>query len=181
MPAMTAEMWLIVVVRVVGSLPVLRWPFYGALFAIAMDQVDLLLIQSVDLGGVDDYQTLDKFLDQAYMLTFLIVALRWEGYERGVSIGLYAFRFVGFVAFEITQQRTVLLFFPNLFELWFVLIAARYEFHLERRLVGRNLVRVSLALAALKIAQELAIHHFAVFDGFTMREAVEAIWDFVTP
>jgi hypothetical protein len=178
---MTAEAWLIAVVRILSALPVLRWPFYGALFAIAMDQVDLLIIQTVDLGGVNDYQTLDKFLDQSYLLTFLIVALRWDGYERNVSIGLYAFRFIGFVAFEVTQQRTVLLFFPNFFELWFVLIAARGQFHLEEKLQGRVLLKVALAIAALKIAQELAIHHFAVFDGFTMREAVEAIWDFVTP
>jgi hypothetical protein len=178
---MTSEAWLVAAVRIACALPVLRWPFYGALFAIAMDQADLLIIQNVDLGGVDDYQTLDKFLDQAYMLTFLIVALRWDGYERDVSVGLYAFRFAGFVAFEVTQQRTVLLFFPNFFELWFVLIAARYQFHLEDRLQGRVLLRAALAIAALKIAQELAIHHFAVFDGFTMRDAVEAIWDFVTP
>lgn len=178
---MTAETWLVVALRIAAALPVLRWPFYGALFAIVMDQADLLLIQTVDLGGVDDYQTLDKFLDQAYLLSFLIVALRWEGFERNVSIGLYTFRFVGFVAFEVTGQRSVLLFFPNLFELWFVLIAARREFHWQHRLAGRKLLRVALALAALKIAQELAIHHFALFDGFTMREAVEAIWDFVAP
>jgi hypothetical protein len=151
-------MWLIAAVRLLGAIPVLRWPFYGALAAILIDLSDLFIMNLVDLGGVDDYQTFDKYLDQAYMLTFLYVALtRWRGHERSVSAGLYAFRFAGFAAFELTQARSVLLLFPNFFEAWFVLIAARHEFHLEHRLTGRFLV----ALCPV--------------------EAVEAIWDFVTP
>ena len=182
MPAMTTEMWLIVVVRVAGSLPVLRWPFYGALLAIAVDQSDLFIMNLVDLGGVDDYQTFDKYLDQAYLLAFLAVALmRWRGYERGVSAGLYAYRFAGFVAFELTQVRPVLLLFPNFFEPWFVLIAGRHEFHLEQRLAGRRFVYVCAALVSIKLAQEFAVHYLKLLDGFTAVEAVEAVWDFVTP
>jgi hypothetical protein len=171
---MTAEMWLIVVVRVAGSLPVLRWPFYGALLAIVADQLDLLILQTVDLGGVEDYQTLDKLLDQVYLAAFLLVSLRWPGWERTVSLSLYVFRFIGFVAFEVTQERTLLLFFPNFFEVWFVLLAARERFKWEQRLTGRRLIKVGLALAALKIAQELTIHHFAAFDSFTMQDAVDS-------
>jgi hypothetical protein len=177
----TTEMWLIAILRLLASLPVLRWPFYGALVAIAFDQIDLFIMQTIDLGGVTDYQTLDKYLDQAYLFAFLIVALRWDGYERGVSIGLYAFRFIGFVAFELTQARTFLLIFPNFFEPWYLLIAARHEFHLEERLAGRRFLKICLALAALKVGQELLIHHFALLDGFTAVEAVEAVWDFLTP
>ena len=182
MAAMTTEMWLIAVVRLLGALPVLRWPFYGALIAIAVDFSDLFIMNLVDLGGVDHYQTFDKYLDQAYLLTFLVVALtRWRGYERGVAAGLYAYRFAGFVAFELTQARAVLLLFPNFFEPWFVLIAARHEFGLEQRLAGRRLVALCVLLAALKLAQEYAIHRLRLLDGFTAVEAVEAIWDFVTP
>lgn len=179
---MTTEMWLIGIVRIAGSLPVLRWPFYGALLAMAVDQSDLLIMNLVDLGGVDDYQTFDKYLDQVYLLTFLAVALTcWRGHERGISAGLYAYRFAGFVAFELTQARSVLLLFPNFFEPWFVLIAARHEFGLEQRLAGRRFVWLCAALAVLKLTQEFAVHYLKLLDSFTTVEAVEAIWDFVTP
>jgi len=182
MPAMTTEMWLIAAVRIAGSLPVLRWPFYGALLAMAVDQSDLFIMNLVDLGGVNDYQTFDKYLDQVYLLAFLAVALtRWRGYERGVSVGLYAYRFAGFVAFALTRARSVLLLFPNFFEPWFVLIAGRHEFQLEQRLSGRRFVWVCVALAALKLTQEFTVHYLKLLDGFTAVEAVEAVWDFITP
>ncbi len=76
---MTLEVVVISVVRIAGSLPVLRWPLAGGLLAILVDLSDLLLRDTLDLGGVPDYQSLDKWLDQVYMACFLIVALRWQG------------------------------------------------------------------------------------------------------
>jgi hypothetical protein len=178
---MTAEMWLIAVVRLLGALPVLRWPFYGGVFALVVDQVDLFIMNIVDLGGVKGYQRFDKILDQAYLLTFLIVALRWQGYERGVAAGLYAFRFTGFVAFEITKSRGLLLWFPNLFEFWFVFVAARHQFKLDRRFTAPTLGVCVAMLFAIKVFQEYAIHHARWLDGFTAVEAVESIWAWVTP
>jgi hypothetical protein len=177
---MTTEMWIIAVVRIAGSLPVLRWPFYGAILAILVDQSDLFMMNLIDLGGVDDYQTFDKYLDQVYLLCFLIVALRWQGMERNVALALYAYRLVGFVAFEFTESRHVLLLFPNLFEFWFVLIAAKHEFGWDW-LQGRRLAMIAGALVALKMFQEYAIHYERWLDGFTATEAVEAIWDWLVP
>jgi hypothetical protein len=178
---MTAEMWIIAAARLAGSLPVLRWPFYGAILAMLVDQSDLFMMNLIDLGGVRDYQSFDKYLDQAYLLAFLAVALRWQGTERNVAVGLYAYRFAGFLAFEVTQSRGLLLFFPNLFEFWFLFVAGRRQFGLEDRLKGRRLGVILVALAALKFFQEYAIHQERWLDGFTAIEAVEAIWDWVTP
>src|SRR5688572_29474483 len=102
---MTDEMWLIAPVRVLGSLPVLRWPFWRRLRAIAVGQSDLFMMDLLDLGGVRDYQAFDKYLDQVYLLAFLAVALRWRGPKRPVAVALYLYRFAGFVAFELTQER----------------------------------------------------------------------------
>ena len=118
------------------------------------------------------------------------VAWRWQGTERNVALGLYLFRLAGFVAFEVTQSRTLLLFFPNLFESWYLFIAARRQFGLQdamplslRRGAGWNrpLIVILAALTALKLFQEYAIHHQKWLDGFTAVEAVEAIWRFLTP
>ena len=52
------------------------------------------------------------------------MALRWHGVERGIAVALYAYRLVGFAAFELTGAREVLFIFPNVFELWFLVVAA---------------------------------------------------------
>jgi hypothetical protein len=178
---MTTEMWIIAIVRIAGSLPVLRWPFYGALLALLVDQSDLLLMNVLDLGGVRNYQAFDKYLDQVYMAAFLIVSLRWRGHERGVAVGLYLYRLAGFIAFELTQARGLLLFFPNFFESWFLFVAGRRQFDLEETLKGRWMAAVLAPLFALKLFQEYALHEGRWLDGFTTVEALEAIWDFLTP
>ena len=58
------------------------------------------------------------------MLTFLIVALRWQAVPRNIAIALYTYRLAGFITFEITSDRDILLLFPNVFEYWFIFIAA---------------------------------------------------------
>jgi hypothetical protein len=128
---MTEEMWLIAAVRLLGALPVLRWVFAGALIAMAVDQSDLFMMNLIQSGGVSDYQTFDKYLDQAYLLAFLAVALRWQGPVRTVAVALYAYRLAGFFAFELTHERDLLLLFPNFFEYWFVLIAGLKYFRLD--------------------------------------------------
>src|SRR5207244_10879205 len=121
--AMTLEVLVIAAYRILGSLPVLRWPFAGALLSVAVDLFDLLLINLMGFGGIPDYQTLDKYLDQFQLFLFLVVALRrWQGTERNVAVGLYVYRLVGFAAFEVTGQRALLLAFPNVFEFWFIAI-----------------------------------------------------------
>jgi len=178
---MTTEMWIIAAVRLLGALPVLRWPFYGAIVALLVDQSDLFMMNLLHLGGVDDYQTFDKYLDQAYLLTFLSVALRWSGIERNVSIALYVYRLVGFIAFELTESRWLLLAFPNFFEPWFIIIAADHQFGLRFRFSTLQLSAVAAALAVLKVFQEFAIHQQRWLDSFTAVETVEAIWNFLTP
>ena len=125
---MTLEVLVIGLIRIAGSLPVLRWPLAGGLLAIAVDLSDLLLRDVLDLGGIPDYQAFDKWIDQVYLGAFLVVALRWAGPERAIAVGLYLFRLVGFVAFELTGERALLLLFPNVFELWFLCVAAVHRF-----------------------------------------------------
>ena len=198
---MTLEMVIIAIVRIAGSLPVLRWPlaggiiavvrilgaipvlwspFYGGVFALLVDQSDLFLMNLLHLGGVHDYQAFDKYLDQVYLGTFLLVALRWPDPERAVAAGLYAYRLAGFAAFELSGSRTLLLFFPNVFEFWFLLVAAighwRPSFVFTRgRVLGWGAV-----LLICKEFQEYAVHGARWFDGFTAVEAIEAVWGWLT-
>ena len=76
-------------IRVAGSVFVLRWAFVGGLIAVFTDLSDLFLRQAIDLGGLPNYQEWDKWLDQVYIWLFLVVAWRWTGWERNVALGLF--------------------------------------------------------------------------------------------
>ncbi|TMB98375.1 MAG: hypothetical protein E6J38_00120 [Chloroflexi bacterium] len=41
------------------------------------------------IGGIEDYQRLDKVCDLAYMFVFLVVSLRWVGLERSVAVAAW--------------------------------------------------------------------------------------------
>ena len=177
---MTAEAVLILMVRVLGALPVLRWAFAGAVIAIVVDLSDLFIRDLVDLGGIPDYQSFDKWLDQVYMATFLMVALRWRGPPRGVAIALFGYRLIGFGLFEVTGERAVLFAFPNVFEFWFVFVAAVMRWWPGFAFTRRNTVLALGVLLGLKELHEYALHVGRWFDAFDSIEAVEAIWGWVT-
>jgi hypothetical protein len=174
------EMLVIGAVRVLGSLPVLRWAFAGAIIAILVDFSDLFLRNLLELGGVSNYQRFDKVLDLVYMTTFLIVALRWRGLARSIAVALFAFRIVGFVLFEVTESRTVLLLFPNVFEFWFLYVAATLHWRPRHDISPQEAMLVFVPLTALKLFQEYALHQARWLDGFTAVEAVEEIWQWAT-
>ncbi len=177
---MTLEEIIIAIVRILGSLPVLWWPFPGAVLAMLVDLSDLFMMNLIHLGGVRDYQSFDKYMDQVYMATFLIVALRWEPVSRLVAVALYLYRLAGFIAFEVSGQRDLLIFFPNLFEAWFLLIAGMKHFHVNWPRQRPLVLSAGALLFAVKMFQEYALHVGRWLDGFTAVEAVQAIWRFLT-
>ena len=120
--------------RVIGSLFVLRWPFWGAVVAVVCDLGDLLLFNLFAVhggwSGLADYQAFDKWLDQVYLVAFLAVALRdFAPLAKGIAVALYLLRLMGFIAFETgIAPREALLLFPNLFEFWFIAVAFTMRF-----------------------------------------------------
>ncbi len=177
---MTLEVLVIGLIRIAGSLPVLRWPLAGGLLAIVVDLSDLLLRDVLDLGGIPDYQAFDKWIDQVYLGAFLVVALRWAGPERAIAVGLYLFRLVGFVAFELTGERALLLLFPNVFELWFLCVAAVHRF--RPGFVWRPIVTgaVLAVLLAIKEFQEWALHGARLFDSISSLDFIEMVRRWLT-
>src|SRR6185503_16242431 len=152
----------------------LRWPFAGGLFAILTDFSDLFLMNAI--GGIDDYQRLDKLCDLAYMLVFLKVALGWTGLERGVAVGLFAFRMIGEVVFELSGARWTLLVFPNVFEFWFIAVAALHHYRPGTSLSRRDAGVAFVLLLLGKEAQEYFLHFDRFLDNFTAFDAVTGIW-----
>ena len=177
---MALEQLIIAVARIAGSLPVLRWAFFGALLAIVVDFSDLFMMNLIDFGEVWDYQTFDKWIDQVYMLTFLWVAVRqWDGPGRTIAVLLFAFRAIGFVAFEFTGDRWVLFLFPNVFEFWFVAIAAQRHWWPDYEFTAKRIFIWLLVCTALKLTQEYILHVWQVLDNYTAIGVVTAWWEFL--
>ena len=177
---MTVEVLVIGAFRVLGSLPVLRWPLAGGLLAIVVDLSDLLLRDVLDLGGIPDYQAFDKWADQVYLAAFLVVALRWTGPERTVAVALYAYRLVGFVAFELTSERALLLVFPNVFEPWFLTVAVIHRFRPAFAWRPATTVPALALLTVIKEAQEWALHGARLFDGISSLEFLDRVRRWLT-
>ena len=171
---MTWQVAVFVAYRVAVSLPTLRWPFAGALIAIVGDFCDLFLMDAI--GGIADYQRLDKLCDLVYLAIFLIVALRWRDLERGIALALFAYRMIGEAVFELTGERTVLLIFPNVFEFWFVALAAWHHYRPGRALTPQESGVALVALLAGKEAQEYFLHYDKFLDNFTAFDALSGIW-----
>ena len=176
--AVTWQVAVFVLYRVATALPTLRWPLAGALIAVIGDFCDLFLMDWI--GGIADYQSLDKVCDLAYMLTFLVVALRWAGLERAVAVGLFFFRMIGDALFEVSGDRLVLLLFPNVFEFWFIAVAAWHHFRPARSLAPRQAAVALVALLLGKEAQEYFLHYDRFLDQFSAFEAVTGIWRWLT-
>jgi hypothetical protein len=177
--AAAMEVVVIGLIRVVGSLPVLRWAFVGGLIAVFVDLSDLLWMNLLDLGGLGDYQQFDKVADQVYLVAFLIVAARWSGPARAIAVALFSFRLVGFVLFEILDDRVVLLFFPNVFEFWFLFVASLPHWRRGFTFTKLHVTAWLALLIGIKEFQEYALHWAKWFDDFTAVEAIEAVADWV--
>jgi len=175
---MSLEELIVIIVRISGSLPVIYFPFFGSLFAILVDLSDLFIIGNLDLGGVRNYQRLDKFLDLSYMLTFLLVSLRWSKLERNISIFLFIFRIFGMIFYEITGSRIILFSFPNIFEFWFIGISL-YKF--RNKLINIKSITFILVIATiLKLLQEWVLHWNKYLDNYAMGDIISVIKDIFT-
>jgi hypothetical protein len=172
--------------RIVGSLFVLRWPFWGAIVAVVCDLCDLLLFDLfVVYGGwkgFAGYQTFDKWADQVYLAAFLIVALRdFSPLPKRIAVALYLFRLVGFVAFETgIAPREALFLFPNLFEFWFIAVAFTMHFRPAFVWTPAPAAGVLAVLLVGKLVQEWALHVGRIFDQTTFLGALGSIWHAAT-
>ena len=169
---MSLEELIVIIVRISGSLPVIYFPFFGSLFAILVDLSDLFIIGNLDLGGVRNYQRLDKLLDLSYMLTFLLVSLRWSKIERNISIFLFIFRIFGMIFYEITGSRIILFSFPNIFEFWFIGIALLNK--LTKSHSTKNIALVLIFAFGLKMLQEYILHVWRFLDNYRAVDVVES-------
>jgi len=110
------------------------------------------------------------------MLVFLKIALGWAGIERNVAIGLFGYRMIGEVVFELTAARWALLVFPNVFEFWFIAVAALHHYRPSAALSRRDAAVAFVALLVGKEAQEYFLHLDRFLDNFSAFDAATGLW-----
>lgn len=164
----------VLVVRLVVPLTIVRWPFWGGLLSIAADTIDILMFQLWGFPGFIGYHELDKLLDVYYLSIEVVVAQGWPGLPRTIASGLFGYRLLGVVLFEVTGERVMLFVFPNLFELFFLLCAYLRLYRPAYVLTGRVAALWLGALLVPKLAQEYALHYAKFLDDLV---AVDIVGD----
>ena len=149
---------IIVLIRLVVPVSIFRWPLAGGLASMLFDALDVVLIEMIGVGGFSNYTALDKGLDMYYLSFELIVSLRWEALAKWTSVALYVWRAVGFVAFEATQARVLLLIFPNLFENFYIFYLLLRRFAPRYALTPGRLGTFLVLLLLPKLGQEYLLH-----------------------
>jgi hypothetical protein len=152
---------IVIALRLLVPLLIFRYNLFGAILAMLLDGVDVILVDLMSIGGFEGhYHTTDKILDSWYLAIELIVALGWDNpWAKWPAVALFAYRAVGVVLFEVTQARIALFIFPNLFENWwlYVVIVAKWWPHLSPASWKSTLVPLFILLVP-KMAQEYLLH-----------------------
>jgi hypothetical protein len=154
---------LIVAARLFVPLLIPRVPLVivVALVIDAADQTLLATFTDIDTSEAGSYQSVDKALDIYYLsIAYLSTMRNWTSRPAfRVARFLFYYRLVGVALFEMTDERLMLLLFPNTFEYFFIayeVARLRYE---PSRFSARFWVLVAAGLwIFVKLPQEYWIH-----------------------
>jgi hypothetical protein len=154
---------LIVAARLFVPLLIPRVPLVivVALVIDAADQTLLATFTAIDTSEAGSYQSVDKALDIYYLsIAYLSTMRNWSSRPAfRVAQFLFYYRLVGVALFERTDDRLMLLLFPNTFEFFFIayeIARLRYE---PSRFSARFWVLVAAGLwIFVKLPQEYWIH-----------------------
>ncbi len=147
------------VIRLLVPLSIFRWQLGGAIASVIADALDVVFVGAIGKGNYPDYSRIDKLLDTYFLSIMLFKSLKWEPLAKATSICLFVYRFIGFVLFELTGLRWLLLVFPNLFEFFYLFWAARNHYFPKYELTKKRLAVILLLLLIPKLAQEYVLHY----------------------
>ncbi len=152
--------WAVVIARFALPLLIPRFPLPALIACLVLDAVDQTVFQSF---GFDPpgYQGYDKAMDNFYLAMAYLATLRnWTslGAVR-IGRGLFFYRLVGVVVFELTGWRPLLLLFPNTFEYFFIAYEAVRSRWDPLRISTRGwLITAATIWVVVKLPQEYWIH-----------------------
>jgi hypothetical protein len=151
----------VVLLRFFVPLLIPKFPLPAILACLVLDAADQTIFQLFTDKPLTGYQTYDKALDIYYLAIAYISAMRtWrDPVAFGVARFLYLYRLVGVTAFELLDQRWLLLVFPNTFEYFFIAYEAIRTRWNPARLSARFVVTMAAFIwIFIKLPQEWWIH-----------------------
>jgi hypothetical protein len=158
---MTTGQMIVIALRIVVPLLILKRPLVGGIIAMLLDGLDVVIVEWFGTGGMGPhYHNIDKVLDLYYLGLEAWVARSWtERIPRVTAIGLFLYRLVGVILFELTSARWMLFVFPNLFEHWFLFYLLRNRFFPGLTLnTWRQTITWLVILYIPKLGQEYLLH-----------------------
>ena len=151
----------VVLARFFVPLLIPRFPLPAVVACLVIDAADQSIFQMFTDDPLEGYQSYDKALDVYYLAIAYISTMRnWrEPVAFEISRFLYLYRLVGVTMFELTQQRWMLLVFPNTFEYFFIAYEAIRVRNDPTRLSARFLLWMTAFIwIVIKLPQEWWIH-----------------------
>ncbi len=153
--------YIMIFIRLIPTLIIFKWNILRSFLFMFLDGIDYFFFKSYS-GSFSEstYHSLDKIFDQYYFTVQLIVILKqWDsGPFKKTSIYMYLYRLLGFVLFEITKLRYLLVIFTNIFEYFFDVILLCEKIFVKFKNNWKNTFLITLLLIPFKLFQELYVH-----------------------
>lgn len=146
----------VVAVRLLLPLLILRFPLVGVLLCALVDVYDYHFI-----GGNGWYQHVDKLLDVYYLSFAAFTVLRWHDViAKRIALWSYVYRIIGVALVILTDQRWLLVLFPNFFEPFFIFyLVFVYVSGTKQMIVSKGvLLLIAASLLIPKLIQEYVLH-----------------------
>lgn len=152
---------IVILIRILVPLTIFRWRVLGPILAVLADFLDVILITIFASGDFSNYHAVDKWLDMYFLSLFILTVGSWKiKMLRNTAVVLYIWRLVGFVLFELTGIRWLLLVFPNLFNSFYLFYV------IWRKLVKKEPIKTKKQLVIFlgillvpKLMQEFGLHY----------------------
>jgi hypothetical protein len=145
-------------IRLASAAAMLFFPVFGYFLTLIADSIDLWIMVIFNSSFSIHYNLIDKSLDLITLSVALIISLKFSKLSKNTSIFLYAWRLLGFILFFFTSNKTFFLFFPNIFENFFLFCIIQRKFFPKFEVTKKNLWIILILVAIPKIFQEWLLH-----------------------
>lgn len=151
-----------ILLRIFVPLLILKKPFWGALLAMAADAADVIIMEAFGWGFMagKPYHIIDKIFDIYYLGLEFYVSMSWQIVMlRRTSMILFFWRLLGVVVFGVTGIRQIILFAPNIFENFYLLVVGLHKFFPKFQIKTTKRLVIILTIATIpKLIQEYIMH-----------------------
>lgn len=151
---------ILTLLRIVVPFTMLRWPLIGVIASAYLDYRDWDFLGVETNSEMIFYQNWDKILDTYYLAIAWYTSRFWkDAVARLTSSFLFFYRMLG-VIIVLMSDRSLLLFFPNIFE-WFFVYYLLFIRITKNDIVftSKKLLNIALLSVAIpKLAQEYFMH-----------------------